>query len=132
MKHVGFIDNYEDEEEEDWERQSPFIGIMEDNAQFLERYKNSDSWDANGYQLAAGGGYLSCRLNSKEMNLTGNHECYWNQVGDILEITLDLDERTLSFKVNDIDYGVAVSNIKKTKYRLAFTTYREYTEIVLL
>ena len=43
--------------------------------------------------------------------------------GDIVEMILNLEEYTLSFKVNDIDYGVAFEDIEKTKYRAAIFMY---------
>ena len=43
--------------------------------------------------------------------------------GDVVQMTLDLDECTLSFKVNDIDYGVAFDSIEKTNYRAAVHLY---------
>ena len=43
--------------------------------------------------------------------------------GDVVEMTLDLYERTLSFKVNDVDYGVAFNDIEYTQYRAAIFMY---------
>ena len=40
----------------------------------------------------------------------------WCKDGDVLEMTLDLDQATLSFKVNDEDFGAVFKNIKKRSY----------------
>ena len=41
------------------------------------------------------------------------------KAGDIIDMFLDLDALTLSFSINDIDYGVAFKNIENTSYRMA-------------
>ena len=43
--------------------------------------------------------------------------------GDIVEMILDMDECTLSFKMNDIDCGVAFRDIDSAKYRAAVFFY---------
>merc|ERR1712228_1023042 len=43
--------------------------------------------------------------------------------GDVVEMTLDLDRRTLSFAVNEKDYGVAFNEIAEGEYRAAVTLY---------
>ena len=45
--------------------------------------------------------------------------------GDVIEMILDLTQLTLSFKINDIDYGVAYENIIKDKYRLGVWLYKK-------
>ena len=124
IKHMGEGVNIDGE--------SPYVGIIEDNIKSLVRYKNSDDWDGDGCQLAAGYGNVYCNMQPEEhINAEQYYDCQWDKDGDILEITLDLGERTISFKVNDIDYGVAVSNIKQTKYRLVLTMQQD-SVIVLL
>ena len=49
--------------------------------------------------------------------------CNSCNIGDVVEMILDCDECTLSFKINDIDYGVAFDNIEKTEYRAAIFMY---------
>merc|ERR1712039_294224 len=43
--------------------------------------------------------------------------------GDIVEMILDLEQRTLRYKVNDSDNGVAFENIEKTEYKAAIWMY---------
>lgn len=104
------------------EKESPYIGIIEDDTEHLERYKYDVNWDDYGYQLHGLDGSLHCYIQNYDYIQTSDYCCKWNKKGDILEITLDLHEQTLSFKMNDKDHGVAYSNIKPTKYRLALTT----------
>ena len=37
--------------------------------------------------------------------------------GDVVEMILDLEKRTLGHKVNEKDYGVAFENIEDTSYK---------------
>ena len=106
--------------------EAPFIGIIEDDEGKLEFYRDSDIWGYCGYQLCAGDtGQLFCYMDYKQGTPkhieTEDYRCEWKEDGDILEMTLDLNKRTLSFKVNDKDFGVAYSNIKQTSYRLALS-----------
>ena len=52
--------------------------------------------------------------------------------GDIIDVYLDFDERTLSFGINDTKYGVAFSKIKEGNYRLAVTLTGIGTSLQLL
>ena len=110
----------------------PYIGIIENDVD-LTGYQNYGFWDEVGCQLTAGNSGLYSHdddystdddIAREDMDIvavTHNYECEWKKVGDILEIILDLDERTVRFVVNDIDCGVAFRNIKQTSYRLALT-----------
>ena len=51
--------------------------------------------------------------------------------GDIVEMTLDLDDLTLKYKVNDKDSGF-LCNVEKAEYRMAFFTSWRKTKIELL
>ena len=100
----------------------PYIGIIEDNVKYMKQYQNDNNWDEHGYQLSA------CPEvfygSDDECEHDDDYECKWNKDGDILEMTLNLNERTLSFALNDEDYGNAVRNIKQTKYRLALSVLK--------
>ena len=99
----------------------PYVGIIENNEEYLKRYRDDFLWDNVGYQLCGGNSVL-CGPLSSNYHKTSDYQCLWKKEGDVVEIILDLNERTLGFKVNDIDYGVAFSNIHKTEYRLAVST----------
>ena len=96
----------------------PFIGIMENNDNNLSEYSADGGWSDCGYQLCAGNNGLWCPTGERG---TDGFECKWKKPGDILEIVLDLNERTVRFILNDEDCGVAFKDIKKTHYRLALT-----------
>ena len=96
----------------------PYIGIVDCDEADLEDYRSTGSWDRIGYQLCAGNAGLFGHYQDVH-ETPQSYECKWNQRDDILEMILNLEERTLSFIVNGQDYGIAFSKIKQTKYRLA-------------
>ena len=102
-----------------WE--CPYVGIIEDNEKHLKVFENSDCWDRVGCQLDAGSGDLCTYSSGDVIIVNDKYNCVWNNVGDILEIILDLDKGTLGFVVNGKDCGVAFSNIPQKSYRLALT-----------
>eukprot|EP01084_Bolivina_argentea_P212858 361726_1 len=108
--------------------QQPFIGFIVDEHSILERYKDSYDWYCpNGYIFC--GGDETC--GADHIN-TRPHWTYHTEDGilffhnddDILEITLDLDKRTISLSVNGCEPIIPKSfdgSIKKNKYRLVVT-----------
>lgn len=97
---------------------SPYVGLIEDDEEYIKQYLNDNNWDKYGYQISS----APAQYNRGEGSIaTPNFGCRWCKEGDILEITLDLDKRTISFKINDKDYGVGFSNIVLAPYRLALT-----------
>ena len=97
----------------------PYIGIIKDNQQDLEKYVDISSWEYVGYQYCGGSGYI-CGMNRPEQGFEFNFE--WNKINDELEIILDLNQQTLAFSLNEKDPVIAFENIDKAKYRLALTT----------
>ena len=57
------------------------------------------------------------------------NEC---KINDIITMILDLNNLTLSYKINDKDYGIAFADIENTEYRAAFYTDLPDTEIELV
>ena len=49
--------------------------------------------------------------------------------GDTIEMILDLDERTLSYSVNDESYGIAYKDIEITSYRAVVSTNNRNDQI---
>merc|ERR1712154_540362 len=91
---------------------SSIIGIVEDSwvkaTEFASRelfYKHSELFYKHGYGLCGGNSILM------GMDEGGFGEDF-NAVGDVLEMTLDLDARTLSFVVNGQDKGVSFKRVK--------------------
>lgn len=106
-----------------WDKGSypPYIGLIEDNKQYMQQGLTKTDWYRYGYQITRYRSLL-CRKESVAMNCYMYHQlCKWNKSGDILEITLDLNEKTISFKLNDEDFGIAFRNVVKTNYRLAIS-----------
>ena len=52
--------------------------------------------------------------------------------GDIIDVYLDFNERTLSFSINNKDYGVAFDNIKTGDYRFGVTLTGKGTSLQLI
>ena len=52
--------------------------------------------------------------------------------GDVIEMTLDLDERTIRFNVNEVDLGIAYKDIEQVSYRAAVGLYMEDDSIQLI
>lgn len=98
---------------------SPYIGIIEDNKEYIKNYLNDNNWDQYGYQISSAPARY--HRGSGSVVRKCDYTLRWCKQGDILEMTLDLDERTLSFKLNDEDFGVVFSNIVLGSYRLALT-----------
>ena len=102
----------------------PYIGIVDIDSddKYLTKYQNDDDWDDIGYQYCAGIGELICSItNGQQKTRESWLESCWKRVGDVLEMELDLNQRTLSFRINDGNINVGFSNIKQARYRLAFT-----------
>ena len=108
------------------EPRAPYVGITEDIDSHLKEYTNQRGWCTKGYELSGKDGSLTAadpRMYVGYYKKNNNYGAIWNKKGDILEIVLNLDKRTLSFKVNDKDFGVAFENIKVAKYRLAMSFF---------
>lgn len=108
----------------------PYIGIIQSNNDLqITEYADRGAWDHNGCQLCAGNsGLHSDNAAFESVDYPGNLE--WRTVGDVLEMILDLSNKTLRFVLNDKDYGIAFSDIENGSYRLALTnmTYERNKE----
>ena len=112
---------------------SSFIGIIVDDEETLVGYNDDLNWHRTGYQLCGSTGTLYCNY-KESLNCisAGKYGCRFMAEGDILEITLDLNEYTLSFMLNDEDFGVAFKNITKRNYRLAWSSFNAMGATFLL
>ena len=109
----------------------PYIGIIEsEDENTLIHYQDRGNWQKCGYQLCAGNNGLWTRYGQC---ITRDINCVWNRVDDILEMILDLNDKTLRFVLNGQDCGVAFDEISDASYRLAITCWGGDTaEIQLL
>ena len=102
----------------------PFIGIVKDDKEYLDAFfgghkKDSSFWYNHGYQLC-------CKFGSRfagDRFVDDGYSSIWQKDGEILEMALDLDQGTLSFKVDGEDYGVAFEDVEQKSYRLILATF---------
>lgn len=113
-KHDGRIDG-------------PFIGIIEDKPEFMKQFKNDACWQYHGYQIDGKDGMIYTYSNNNSYSIKDRStQCLWKKEGDILELKLDLNQATLSAKVNDTDIGVLFEGIAIKRYRLAMSMCQEH------
>ena len=93
----------------------PYIGIVVEKDK--EDFQDDDDFAAIGYQLCGGSGRLYAFSDVQEEKELERD--IWVNDGDILEMSLNLDEQTLSYKINDTDFGALFTGVKPDQYRLA-------------
>ena len=103
------------------------IGIIEDDQSLLNKHINDADYDDFDY----GGSFFNHR--SWYFNATATeYGCKCGKKGDIIIMTLDINNHTIKFKINDIDYGIACDEMDKDKYRLVINCDKVDDEIELL
>merc|ERR1712176_716950 len=80
-----------------------YFGISTAGSRIRYHERFFDQWDG-GYALKA----------------------YQYKDGDIVEMILDMEKRTLRYKVNDMDQGIPFENIEKKKYKAAVYMYAHH------
>ena len=100
--------------------------IQEDKLPPTEVYFTNGNEQGYGYYLAGE------KLDTTTGYSAGTKYGKKCKVEDIVHMTLDLNEMTLSFKVNDVDYGVAFDNIKQAKYRKAVWLFHKYDSVSII
>ena len=106
------------------------IGIIEDKPEVLKSYQNSAHYlDKNGCALHDNGNFLrgSVAIYEGKKYMDG----FKNKISNII-MTLDMDNHTLSYNIDGIDYGVATNQLDKDKYRMVVTFFYNKHEIELL
>ena len=109
-----------------------FIGVIADDEEAMRGYHDSLGWSRCGYQLCGGSGELYCNYHETKCIATNSYQCRFHKEGDVLEMTLDLNELTISYALNGQDFGVAFHNIKPRNYRLAWSTFNAKGAVFLL
>ena len=109
-----------------------FIGVFDDTKADMEKMKNSNLSNKRmiggyiyevtyGHTFSDGCGNYTHRLKPRV-----------SKDGDIVDLILDLDNRTLGCKINDKDIERSIDGIKDGKYRLCVCMYYGDTELELL
>ena len=105
------------------------IGIIPDYKQSLEK----DVTDNNYGFSESGGGCFLLSVNGAIYHGSSMGYCpIFHDKDTIITVILDMDNNTLSYKINDQDHGVAWDAIKHKKYRLAVTMRDDSDEIEFL
>jgi len=92
-----------------------------------------EPWDINRLTYANKNGYMYCYDGSKRNSSNGTQ--YGKSItGDNSEIIMQLNmiNRTLSFKIDNVDCGIAFDNLPNNKYRFAIDMYNYNDEITIL
>ena len=108
------------------------IGIIQDKHEILTKFKNSYDYVVNngccllctgrfykgGTDIASAFKYCTFPKGTVE--------------GMVITMTLDMDNHTLSYKINGDDNGIATDEIDKTKYRLVVGVWYKNDSVELL
>lgn len=111
------------------------IGIIEDNEKVLTQDQEDEDWfeTEHGYQFDSGNGAVYTSNKFAEIIRGASKYQREFKSNDIFEMTLNLEERTLSFNINKCGSWTAVRNIAKVNYRLIMTNYhREGAQFALI
>ena len=106
--------------------QSPFVGVIQESAQNLKKFKKSWNWHKCGFQIGGDGFYGCLNPNKCETDRLQTEKIGFNRSGNEIEIILNLDDCTIGCVINGIDKGVIFEQIPKTKYRFAISVHECY------
>ena len=97
---------------------APYIGIIQDNKDLMDKQRSDPEWTESGagYTLDTEFGDIV-----SANRCISNHELIFLKESDTLTMTLNLEERSLTYQVND-GVSVVFDNIEQARYRLAVGT----------
>lgn len=102
-----------------------FIGVVYNLPKFLKKHRSSDCWCNIGYQMESFDYYtdpMDRFIGWTDKNEEVNFDSYFKEAGDVIWITLNLQDYTLSFHENMEDEPTIIwRDIVKEDYRLALT-----------
>ncbi len=105
------------------------IGIINDDKESIEKDVTNNNY---GMSYKRGGCFL-LNVNGTFYRFNTSSYCpVFHDKDTIVTMILDMDKRTLSYKINDKDYGVAWDAVKYKKYRLVVTLRDNGDEIEFL
>ena len=106
------------------------IGVIVDDAKALEENKKN-----NNYGFHQDMGCFLLNLNGKMYYGGTRYAQYakpFEMKDTVITMTLNMDKHSISYKIDDKDYGVGFRGLRKDKYRLAVTAGTKGDEIELL
>lgn len=104
------------------------IGIIEDNDEILKEYARRG---CSYYNQSLGCFMLSGSFYS-EGNPRFRYCDHKKDKGTVITMTLNMNQHTLNYKINDTDHGVATDKLSAKKYRLAVTLVDDGKSVELL
>ena len=95
------------------------VGIIEDKEEILKECQNHSGYVINDgcYLYSDGRFFCGCTMSCKQYFNT-SEDNPMNSKESIITMTLNMNNNTLSYKINDKDYGIATNQLKGEKYRL--------------
>ena len=106
------------------------IGVCFDDEEMLKKNKENNDY---GFDKDAGCFLLNSNGIIYHKNTDYVEYCDAFTIKDtVITMTLDIDKNSISYKINDKDYGVAYDQLIQDKYRLAVTMSNANEEIELL
>ena len=104
------------------------LGVIEADDELLKKHTNDGQHDNQDY----GGSFWNGAQWYSKGRRGEPYGCRCCSKNDIIIITLDMDKHTISYKINDKDYGVASDQMKKDKYRLVINCGSADIELELI
>ena len=105
------------------------FGIIEDKTETLKKYTDDHVY---GHNPNGDGCFLFC---SGEFWIKDVESEYCHALGDkdtVITMTLNMDKHSISYKINDEDFGSAIDSLDKSKYRMVLSLYYKDESVELL
>ena len=98
------------------------IGVIRDNPEILKQFQRSNRYidSYHGCYLSQAGYFYDAytRLYNYGDNKGRKYCKEYRDKDTIITMTLNMDEQTLRYKINDREYGIATDQLEKDKYRM--------------
>ena len=105
------------------------MGIIEDDDNILTKYRDGCGYVLNnGCCLHDDGKFYLGSQTSGKSYIDG----FPRSAETIIAMTLNMDDHTLSYKINAKDYGIVTNKLDKSKYRLVISFYYANHSVELL
>eukprot|EP00485_Elphidium_margaritaceum_P003850 CAMPEP_0202705526 /NCGR_PEP_ID=MMETSP1385-20130828/18063_1 /ASSEMBLY_ACC=CAM_ASM_000861 /TAXON_ID=933848 /ORGANISM="Elphidium margaritaceum" /LENGTH=213 /DNA_ID=CAMNT_0049363771 /DNA_START=27 /DNA_END=668 /DNA_ORIENTATION=- len=94
---------------------APFIGVTRNLDEVLK--VTESTWCNRGYMFCGNASRIYDDAHWEEDVFDG--KALFNSDGDVIEFTLDLEQKVIRIAINNHDYGIAFTNVKDGEYRFA-------------